>query len=132
MKYLLDTNICIYLINSRSEKLVKKFRSCQPENLAVSAITVAELRFGADNSHAVQRNNLALDQFLIPLEIINFDDRAATSYGILRSELEKKGHPIGPLDTLIAAQAIAHDLVVVSNNMREFGRIKALKSENWT
>ena len=97
----------------------------------LSSVSIAELRYGAAKSQAVERNNLALDQFLIPLEVINFDNRTASVYGTLRADLEKKGKSMGPLDTLIAAQALTHGFVLVTNNAREFNRINNLKVENW-
>jgi len=132
MKYLLDTNICIYIINSQSEQLAKKLKTYDIEQFTVSSVSVAELRYGIAKSQATEKNNLALDQFLLPLEIVNFDNNAAMSYGKLRAQLETKGKPIGPLDTLIAAQALAHELTLITNNTREFSRIDGLKIENWT
>ncbi len=132
MKYLLDTNICIYIINSQSEKLAKKLKTYDIEQFTVSSVSVAELRYGIAKSQATEKNNLALDQFLLPLKIVNFDNNAAMSYGKLCAKLETKGKPIGPLDTLIAAQALAHELTLITNNTREFSRIDGLKIENWT
>ncbi len=131
MKYLLDTNICIYIINSKPAKIVSKFNNYHPGELSISSVSVAELRYGAAKSHATEKNNLALNQFLLPLEIINFDHNTALFYGKLRTQLERKGKPIGPLDTLIAATALAYDLILVTNNMQEFKRIEELKLQNW-
>jgi len=131
VKYLLDTNICIYTINGKSDKIVKKLITCQPGDVAVSSVTIAELRYRAAKSQAFERNNQALDEFLTPLDILDFDNQAAFSYGIIRSNLEKIGKPIGPLDTLIAAQALATQLILVTNNSSEFSRVKGLVVENW-
>lgn len=131
MNYLLDTDICIAIINRRSRQAVSRLQTCQPGTVALSTISVAELRFGADKSQAPVKNHIALDQFLLVLDIKDFDELSAIAYGIIRSELEKKGTPIGPLDTLIAAQALAHGLILVTNNQNEFTRVKNLSVETW-
>lgn len=119
------------MMNRKSNRLIKKLTNCQLGDVAVSSITVAELRFGAAKSQSVERNNSALDEFLTPLEIINFNNRAANVYGCVRAGLEKIGKPIGPLDMLIAAQAMAEQLVLITNNSGEFSRVKGLAIENW-
>ena len=131
MKYLLDTNICIAIINRRSPKAIKRLQNCEPGSVALSTISVAELRFGADKSQATTKNHYALDQFLLSLEIAEFDELSAIAYGVIRADLESKGTPIGPLDTLIAAQAVAHGLTLITNNKNEFDRVQKLKVENW-
>jgi tRNA(fMet)-specific endonuclease VapC len=131
MAYLLDTDICIGIINRRAPKVIAKLQEFQPGDLFVSTITVAELRFGAAKSQAVRRNHEALDSFLLPFMLLDFDELSATAYGAIRSFLERKGTPIGSMDTLIAAQAVAHQLILVTGNQREFRRVSELRVENW-
>jgi tRNA(fMet)-specific endonuclease VapC len=132
MDYLLDTNICIYIIKKHPIKVLKKFEGYSLGTIAVSAITLAELYYGIMKSSNPDKNREALDKFLTPLEIVDFDFFAGLEYGKIRAELEKKGTPIGPLDTLIAAHAKSLNLVLVTNNEKEFQRISDLKIENWT
>ena len=129
--YLLDTNICIYAINGRSPKIVDKFKSQPIGEIALSAVTLAELEYGASKSAHRDRNRLMLIGFVSPFKILPFDGRDAEMFGILRAYLERAGTPIGPYDLQIAAQAAARDCVVVTNNVREFERIPGLKVENW-
>jgi len=131
MNYLLDTDVCIAIINRRSSQAISRLQICKPGTVALSTISVAELRFGADKSQAAAKNHQALDQFLLALEIKQFDELSAIAYGVIRSDLERKGTPIGPLDTLIAAQAVAHELILVTNNRSEFSRVKNLSIETW-
>ena len=132
MKYLIDTNICIYIINKRPTDVLKKFHKHSIDDFAVSSITHAELQYGIEKSHNIQKNQKALDQFLLPLTILPFHGkRMVTCYGQLRAGLEKKGQIIGSLDMLIAAQALCLHLTVISNNLKEFSRIPGLKCENW-
>ena len=131
MKYLLDTNICIYLIKQKPRPVLQKFEAHAVGDIGVSAITVAELEFGAQKSQYPAKNQRALEQFLIPLAIVDFDYNAAVVYGRLRAELQAQGTPIGPLDMLIAAQAVSLEVVLVTNNEREFVRVPQLKVVNW-
>lgn len=131
MEYLLDTNICIYLIKNRPEVVLNKFKNLPLGAVGISSISIAELQFGVDKSQHREKNQHALNQLLIPLEIVAFDYEAAIEYGKIRNELEKSGTPIGPLDTLIAAHAKSLKAVLVSNNEREFKRIQGLTVENW-
>ena len=131
MKYLLDTNICIYLIKQKPLQILQKFEAQQVGDVAVSAITVAELQFGVRKSQFPKRNQRALDQFLIPLVIVEFDYQASMIYGKIRAELEAQGTPIGALDTLIAAHALSLDSTMVTNNVKEFSRVPHLKVVNW-
>ena len=131
MKYLLDTDICIELIRRRSPALLERLTAFSPEEIGVSAITVAELQFGAQRSSQPQRNLEALELFLLPLTIVDFDFDAAARYGGLRSDLEMRGQPIGPYDMLIASQALSLELTLVSNKTREFSRVTGLRIENW-
>ena len=132
MKYLLDTNICIYIINEKPKKVLRKFELYPVHEFAISSITHAELQFGVEKSKKKDINQNALDEFLLPLTILPFHGKKlVASYGEIRAFLESKGKTIGPLDTLIAAHALSLDLTIVSNNIKEFSRIPDLKSENW-
>ena len=132
MHYLLDTNICISIINQKSSTVLQRLLDCEPGEVWLSSITVAELRYGATKSKSASRNHSALDNFLASFEIADFDTRSAIAYGAIRTELEKSGTPIGPLDTLIAAQAVAYNFTLVTDNVREFKRVKKLAGlENW-
>jgi tRNA(fMet)-specific endonuclease VapC len=130
MRYLLDTNICIYLINDRPASVRKRLSVLDPGDVGVSSITVAELAYGVKKSRS-PRNLAALEGFLLPLEVAPFDLDAAMAYGSIRATLERKGLPIGPLDLQIAAHAIALAVVLVTNNQREFKRVEGLRVENW-
>jgi tRNA(fMet)-specific endonuclease VapC len=131
MKYLLDTDICIYLIKKRSAAILERLRACRAGEIGISAITVAELRYGADKCLRPRQNHEALDLFLAPFEVVAFDESAALVYGELRAALERAGDPIGPLEMLIAAQAKGLGVTLVTNNLREFKKIKGLKVESW-
>ncbi len=130
MSYLLDTNICIYIINARPPHVLERFRQVSIGNIAVSSITAAELAFGVIKSGS-ERNRRALEMFFAPLELFPFDETAIWHYGEIRRELEKRGEPIGALDTMIAAHAKALNAVLVTNNSREFSRVAGLMIENW-
>ena len=130
MRYMLDTNICIYAIKRRPAAVVAALRAHAAAGIGVSSVTVAELYFGAVKSGSA-RNLQALQHFLEPLEVADFDRTAAEAYGAVRHMLERAGTPIGPLDTQIAAHARALDVTLVSNNVREFSRVAGLRLENW-
>ncbi|MCI8899195.1 MAG: type II toxin-antitoxin system VapC family toxin [Lachnospiraceae bacterium] len=132
MKYMLDTNICIYAIKHKPDIVIKKFLSHDPEEICISAITYAELMHGVEKSMAVEKNRVAMSLFLSPITILQFDERAAEEYGRIKAELEKKGTPIGPMDTLIAGHARSSGLILVTNNTREFSRVVGLAVEDWT
>ena len=132
MKYLLDTNICIYIMNKRPKEIIEKFKKFEPGEIGISTITVSELHYGISKSRHQKKNQLRLEEFLAPLEILDYDEEAAGAYGDIRFQLEKLGRPIGPLDLLIAAQAASRGLILVTNNDKEFNRIKNLIVENWT
>lgn len=129
-RFLLDTNICIYIINQRPPRVFEHFAGLHLGDVAISSITGAELDFGVAKSGSL-RNRNALDKFLAPLEIVAFDEPAMREYGPLRARLEGEGTPIGALDLLIAAHALALDCTLVSNNLREFSRVPGLKLANW-
>lgn len=132
MRYMLDTNICIYLIKTRSDTLLNRMRGFRTAEIGVSVVTVAELRYGAAKSQQTARNQAALEAFLLPLDIANLSMDTTVVYGEIRADLEKQGRPIGPLDTLIAAHALSLDVPLITNNTREFGRVEGLRVEDWT
>lgn len=127
---LLDTNICIYIINQKPSGVLERFKGFSAGEVGVSSVVAAELAFGVEKTGSM-RNKQALELFLAPLTIAPFDAACVWSYATLRAQLEKLGEPIGSLDTLIAAQALALDLPLVTNNQKEFSRVPGLKLENW-
>jgi len=129
--YLLDTNICIYIINNKPLKVVNHIKKLKPYQIKLSAISLAELEYGVSKSRNRNENRRALVHFASAFDILAFDDRDAEVYGLLRADLEKKGRVIGPYDMEIAAQAITRKLILVSNNTAEFSRIPHLRLENW-
>ena len=129
--YLLDTNICIYLIKRQPAVVLKRLREHSISEIGISCITLSELEYGINKSSRPFRNRIALAEFLAPLEILPFDDAAALEYGKLRCILERRGKPIGAMDLLIAAHALAGQSVLVTNNEREFKRIPSLTIQNW-
>ncbi|MEM1255173.1 MAG: type II toxin-antitoxin system VapC family toxin [Cyanobacteria bacterium P01_H01_bin.21] len=131
MKYLLDTNICIYIIKRKPSDVFSRFQTFEVGDIGISSITVAELTHGTQKSQHPEKNQAALEQFLLPLEIVDFDITAAQVYGAIRSQLEKQGTPIGPLDFLIAAQALSLGIRLITNNEKEFLRVPGLVVENW-
>jgi len=131
MTFLLDTNICIYLIRQKPLHVYDKFKSLALGAVGLSTITVSELTYGVTKSSNPEKNRDALEQFLLPFEILDFDINAEIEYGKVRTYLEKKGTPIGPLDTLIAAHAKSLNLILVTNNTREFNRVPKLSIQNW-
>ncbi|MBI2478271.1 MAG: type II toxin-antitoxin system VapC family toxin, partial [Planctomycetia bacterium] len=126
MKYLLDTNICVFVIRQKSQLVLQRLRQHQAGDVGISTVTLAELRYGADKSNDSPRNNAALDAFLVPLETVEFSVDAADEYGHVRSDLERRGLSIGPLDNLIAAHARSLGVTLVTNNVREFSRVTGL------
>ena len=131
MRYMLDTNICIYVIKHKPETVFQKLQNTNPEDVCISSVTYAELVHGVEKSAAVEKNRLALSMLLANMEILDFDVDAADCYGKIRAALEKKGTPIGPLDMMIAAHAQSLGYTVVTNNVKEFSRVSALRIENW-
>lgn len=132
MKLLLDTNICIYIIKQQPITVLKRFLEYQVGDIGISSITLSELRYGVAKSAHQEKNAKALDGFIIPLEVVSFDESAAHIYGEIRATLEKLGTPIGAMDMLIAAHAVSLGIPLVTNNTREFMRIPALKVIDWT
>jgi len=131
MKYLLDTNICIYIIKKKPIKVIDRFKETKISDICISVITLSELMYGVEKSKDPAKNKIALIEFLAPINILAFDNDASIVYAKVRSRLEKKGISIGALDTFIASHAMSLDLILVSNNLKEFSRVEGLKFENW-
>jgi tRNA(fMet)-specific endonuclease VapC len=131
MKYLLDTNICIYIIKKKPENVLKHFKRLKPGSVGISNITVAELYYGVAKSSKPGENSIALEEFLHPLSLLPFTKEDAIEYGKIRADLEIKGEIIGAMDLLIASQAYCNNLILVTNNEKEFNRIEELQIENW-
>ncbi|MEN6292725.1 MAG: type II toxin-antitoxin system VapC family toxin [Methanobacterium sp.] len=132
--YLLDTNICIFIMNKKPASVLKKLEQMitQHHKIYLSSISVAELQYGVYHSQSIERNRIALVEFLAPFEILDFNDMDAEVFGKIRADLKKQGKIIGPYDMLIAAQALSRTLILVTNNIDEFRRIQSLKIEDWT
>ena len=131
MRVLLDTNICIYMIKNKPPEIRKHFERFVPGNIAISSITVAKLQYGVEKSTAREKNALALGAFLLPLDSASFDTESAVAYGKIRAELERQGKHIGSIDMLIAAQAIAQGLTLITHNLKKLDRVPGLKCETW-
>lgn len=131
MRFMLDTNICIYAIKKRPEQVLQRIRENLDKGICISSITYAELEHGVEKSMYPERNRVALFQFLAILDILPFDDRAGAEYGKICAYLQKKGTPIGTMDMLIAAHTKAERLTLVTNNVREFERVPSLDIVNW-
>jgi tRNA(fMet)-specific endonuclease VapC len=131
MRFMLDTDSCIALIKRKAASVLRRLTSLAPGEAGISTITLAELRYGVAKSAQMEKNRLALDEFLLPLELADFDESAAGAYGFVRAALEKAGTPIGPLDTQIGAHALSLGVTLVTHNSREFQRIRGLVIEDW-
>ena len=131
MKYMLDTNICIYIIKEKPKKVLDKFQSCNIGDICISMITFAELQYGVEKSQYKDKNQTALASFLGPIEILTFGQSAAIEFGNIRADLETQGKIIGAYDLMIGAHALAENLTLVTNNTKEFERIKNISLENW-
>lgn len=136
MNYMLDTNTCIYLMTGNQpawqQNILARLEALAArDEVYLSSIVVSELQYGVQKSRWRKTNTNLLDEFLMDFQLAAYDEVAAQHYGLIRTTLEKKGHPIGPLDTLIAAQAVSLDMVLVTHNMREFSRVPRLRVEDW-
>lgn len=131
MRYMLDTNICIYIIKKKPANVLDRLKRLDIGDICISVITLAELVYGVEKSQNREKNQIALAAFLAPIEILPFSDKAAVKYGEIRAFLEKTGQTIGAYDLLIAAHALSENLILVTNNVSEFGRIPDLSIENW-
>ena len=127
---LLDTNICIYIINAKPPAVLERFRQYRMGDIGLCSVVAAELAFGVAKSDSA-RNRQALEMFLAPLIILPFDTAAVWVYGDLRANLERRGTPIGSLDTMIAAHALSQQALLISNNTREFSKVPDLLLDNW-
>ncbi len=127
---LLDTNICIYIINAKPPAVLERFRQYRMGDIGLCSVVAAELAFGVAKSDSA-RNRQALEMFLAPLIILPFDTAAVWVYGDLRADLERRGTPIGSLDTMIAAHALSQQALLISNNTREFSKVPDLQLDNW-
>jgi tRNA(fMet)-specific endonuclease VapC len=131
MKFMLDTNTCIYIIKRKPPDVIERFNQTEISQIGISSITLSELLYGVSKSSKPEQNQIALIQFVAPLEILPYSDETAQYYGDLRAHLEKQGTPIGSLDMLIAAHALSIACTLVTNNEKEFIRIPNLKINNW-
>ncbi|MCR1795739.1 PIN domain-containing protein [Leptospira sp. id769339] len=130
--YLLDTNICIFLIKKKNQKILDKLKKNLNKGLFISSLTLAELEFGIENSDYKEKNRVSLIEILSIFDILPFEQSDAQTFGIIKADLKKSGNLIGSIDTLLAAQALSRDLVFITNNTREFNRVKNLKIEDWS
>ncbi len=128
---MLDTNICIYIIKNKPQNVKEKFKTFEVGELCISSITISELMYGAYKSQYVEKNLKAIENFLLPFEMLEYGYSAAKEYGNIRAYLEKKGQVIGGMDMQIAAHALALDMVLVTNNPKEFKRVSGLALDNW-
>ena len=131
MKYLLDTNICIYLIKRKPALVMKRFEQHKPGDIGISTVTLSELTYGVAKSCRINNNQFALEHCLVSLEIATYDAAAAAAYGPIRATLERQGQPIGGMDVMIAAHAVSLNVVLVTNSVKEFDRVDGLRIENW-
>jgi len=131
MKVMLDTNICIAIIKRKPPQVLKRFDAYKVGEIGISWITLAELEFGVAKSQHQEKNQAALDEFVLPLEIANINRDVARVYGRIRAMLEKKGTPIGSLDMMIGAHALSLGVTLATNDIREFSRIKGLTVVDW-
>ena len=131
MKYMLDTNTCIYIIKKKPLDVIERFNKIEISQVGISSITLSELLYGVSKSSKPEQNQMALAQFVAPLEILAYGDEAVQYYGRIRAFLEKQGTPVGSLDMLIAAHTLSLDCILVTNNEKEFNRIPELKIDNW-
>ena len=130
--YLLDTNICIFLIKKKNPLLIEKLKKYYNKGIFISSLTLAELEYGVENSDHKEKNRLSLIEFLTIFEILNFEQKDTQSYGMIKSDLRKSGKMVGVIDALLAAQAISRKLIFITNNTKEFERINNLRIEDWT
>jgi len=131
VNYLLDTNTCIYLIKKQPPQVIAQLKKLSINQVCISSVTLAELAYGVNKSQAQQKNQQALEEFILPLTVVPFDQDAVFYYGKIRASLERRGTPIGALDLMIAAHALSLGITLVTNNTREFIRVDGLKIENW-
>lgn len=131
MKYLLDTDICSYIIRKRPQNLIEKFKSIPLGEIGISVISICEFESGIPGSSRPEKIRSAIDAFLAPFSIIDFEQADAISFGVIDSYLRSKGIPIGDMDTMIASQAVARGLILVTNNVKHYSRVPTLTYESW-
>ncbi|RTZ65351.1 MAG: VapC toxin family PIN domain ribonuclease [Aquificaceae bacterium] len=131
MKYLLDTNICIYIIKRKPREVIERFLALEVGDIAISSVSTSELYYGASKSQRVVENTNALNEFLMPIEVLSYNEASSVIYGEIRARLERKGQVIGAMDMMIAAHALSLNIPVVTNNVKEFERVEGLMVENW-
>jgi tRNA(fMet)-specific endonuclease VapC len=131
MRRMLDTDTCIALIKRQPRELIERLPTKAVGDVGISSITLTEFRHGTAESARLEQNHVALDQFLLPLDIAAFDDLAADADGTVRAAFEQAGTPIGPLATLIAGRAVSLNVVVVTRNVAEFRRVTGLRIDDW-
>ncbi|WP_367899201.1 type II toxin-antitoxin system VapC family toxin [Leptospira sp. WS58.C1] len=130
--YLLDTNICIFLIKKKNQMVLDKLKKNLNKGLFISSLTLAELEFGIENSEHKEKNRVSLIEFISIFDILPFEQSDAQAFGLIKADLKKSGNLIGSIDTLLAAQALSRDFIFVTNNTKEFNRVKNLKIEDWS
>jgi len=130
--YLVDTNICIFAINKKPANVLKVIKTNAQNGLYISSLTIAELEYGVENSIHVESNRVALLKFISIFDVLDFTDSDAIHYGRLKAQLKRNGQLIGPIDMLLAAQALSNDLIFVTNNIKEFKRVEGLRIEDWS
>jgi tRNA(fMet)-specific endonuclease VapC len=128
---MLDTNICIAIIKQKPKDILQKFSAYQVGDICISSVTLPDLRYGVAKSKYQEKNQAALDEFILPLEVVDFDEPATMYYGTLRASLEKQGTPIGALDMMIAAHALSLNVSLVTSNTKEFSRVLGLQVIDW-
>ncbi len=131
MRYLLDTNTCIKYLNGTSESIKKQLEAKQREDILLCSMVKAELFYGVIKSARPEKNLERLQKFIKCFVSLSFDDKASELYGVIRSNLEKKGNPIGPNDLIITSISVANDMILITHNVREFSRVENLKLEDW-
>lgn len=132
MKYMLDTNILVFLIRNKSDRLIQRLKRVDISDVCVSSVTYAELVYGVEKSANKDKNRIALMTVLSGIKVLPYEEAGGEEYGVIRADLERKGSVIGPNDLLIASHAKALGLTLITNNMKEFGRINGLTVEDWT
>jgi len=132
MKYMLDSNICIYIMNERPKHILDKFRTLSECDVSISSVVLSELNYGAHKSHHKEKNLVALEKFTVPVQAVSYDAQAASHFGEIRVALERQGLVIGPYDLMIAAHALSVNATLITNNLKEFSRVKNLRCEKWS
>lgn len=132
MKFYLDTNLCIYFLKGQSPQLLDAVLSHSPDDIKISSVVKAKLLYGAEKSQKREENLEKANKFLLPFEIVPFDDKAAVEYSIMRATMERTGIIIGPNDLIISATVLSRCATLITNNEKEFGRVPGLLVENWT